>query len=142
MKNIKSYKLFESNIDNLTIVDILQEITDIGYKIELKTLYNSENLEGNIIDIVIWNRPNYTFVDEIIDTLQRLIDYLKDKGYVLTRDSLLYYNNLTINIPDESRKREDYVVKRWGTTSIEWEWIEDSGKFGIWDDIEIKFYYR
>jgi hypothetical protein len=137
MNRIKSYKLFESNfIDTISIIDILQEIMDIGYNVQVQNGWDSQVSEYNHVKVFIRKRPDYNYVDEIKETIDRLINFLGNNNYELTKDSKLYYNNLMLPIRDT---KEEMVVRRWGLESIEFEWQEDIRKYGIWNDIELYF---
>ena len=102
MKYLK--RIFESNImlDTNTIGDILQEITDLGYLSTVNTSWRSDD-KGNSITIFINGKMDYlTFVngkkrikkeapciypDEVIEVVERLIDFLDSEKYTLQGDS-------------------------------------------------------
>lgn len=92
---MKYLKLFEASrlmIDTNTLGDILQEITDLRYVSVVDSAWWSDD-RGNSISICIYGKEeydkqfgcdtNYIYVDEVMDVIDRLIDFLASEKYVL-----------------------------------------------------------
>jgi len=120
MKYLNSYKLFESKsmLDSNIISDIMVDIIDLGYNCHVETDWWSE--EGrNGINICIYGIDEYDkkigcdvgyiYPDDVLETIERLVDYLKSEGYDL----------------DEIGKKEVELIKNCGTGSklhLDREW--------------------
>lgn len=93
MKYLK--KIFEGKtmLDTNNLGDILQEITDLGYLSNVQSHWWSDD-RGNDIRITIYGKSEYdkkfdcdvTYIypDDIIEVVERLIDYLGTEGYTLS----------------------------------------------------------
>lgn len=105
MKYLK--KIFEANemLDTNILGDILQEITDLGYLSHVESSWWSDDRHGNGISICIYGKDEYDknfncnvayiYPDEIIEVVERLVDFLNGEGYKL----------------EESSKKEIEVIK-------------------------------
>ena len=93
MKHIKRYKIFEGNfmLDTNILDDILQEITDLGYLSHVNSSWWSANDRSNGISVCIYGKDEYDkiigcevayiYPDEVMEVIERLIDFLGSKGY-------------------------------------------------------------
>lgn len=104
MKYLK--KLFEANqmLDTNILGDILQEITDLGYLSHVESSWWSDD-RGNGISICIYGKDEwdkefgcnvaYVYPDEVMEVVERLVEFLNGEGYTL----------------EESSKKEIEVIK-------------------------------
>jgi hypothetical protein len=104
MKYLK--KIFESNLmlDTNILGDILQEITDLGYLSHVESGWWSDD-RGNDISVCIYGKDEYDkqfdcdvayiYPDEVMEVVDRLVDYLASEKYIL----------------DESCKKEIEIIK-------------------------------
>lgn len=132
MKHLK--RIFEEKtmIDTNNLGDILLEITDLGYLSHVKSSWWSQDDSGNSISICIYGKDEYDkkfncevayiYPDEVIEVIERLIDYLELEGYSVSLDN----------------KKEVEAIKKRPTTKT-----KDELKIGIsknnsvtlrWDD--------
>jgi len=93
MKHLK--RIFEGKtmLDTNNLGDILQEITDLGYLSNVQSHWWSDD-RGNDIRITIYGKSEYDkkfdcdvayiYPDDIIEVVERLIDYLGTEGYTLS----------------------------------------------------------
>ena len=96
MKYLK--KIFEANtmLDTNTLGDILQEITDLGYLSHVESSWWSDD-RGNGISICIYGKDeydkafgcnvSYIYPNEVMDVMERLVDFLNSEGYNLEESS-------------------------------------------------------
>lgn len=96
MKYLK--KIFESNLmlDTNILGDILQEITDLGYLSHVDSSWWSDD-RGNSISITIYGKSeydkelncevDYIYPDDVMEVIERLIDFLGSEGYTLGESS-------------------------------------------------------
>ena len=96
MKYLK--KIFESNqmLDTNTLGDILQEITDLGYLSHVESSWWSDD-RGNGISICIYGKDewdkefgcnvSYVYPDEVMEVVERLVEFLNGEGYTLEESS-------------------------------------------------------
>jgi hypothetical protein len=92
MKYLK--KIFESNLmlDTNILGDILQEITDLGYRSHVDSSWWSDD-RGNSIRITIYGKSeydkqfncevDYIYPDDVMEVVERLVDFLGSEGYKL-----------------------------------------------------------
>ena len=92
MKYLK--RIFESkkSLNTNILGDILLEITDLGYRSHIENNWWSDD-RGNSIRITIYGKDeydkefncdvSYIYPDEIIETVDRLIDFLGSEDYYL-----------------------------------------------------------
>ena len=104
MKYLK--KIFESNLmlDTNILGDILQEITDLGYRSHVDSSWWSDD-RGNSIRITIYGKSeydkqfncevDYIYPDDVMEVVERLVDFLGSEGYT----------------PYEKDKKEIEVIK-------------------------------
>ena len=104
MKYLK--KIFENNLmlDTNILGDILQEITDLGYLSHVNSSWWSDD-RGNGISVCIYGKNEYDkqfncevayiYPDEVMEVVERLIDFLGSEGYT----------------PYEKDKKEIEVIK-------------------------------
>ena len=90
MKYLK--KIFENNLmlDTNILGDILQEITDLGYLSHVNSSWWSDD-RGNGISVCIYGKNEYDkqfncevayiYPDEVMEVIERLIDFLGSEGY-------------------------------------------------------------
>jgi hypothetical protein len=90
MKYLK--KIFENNLmlDTNILGDILQEITDLGYLSHVNSSWWSDD-RGNGISVCIYGKNeydkiigcevDYIYPDEVMEVIERLIDFLGSEGY-------------------------------------------------------------
>lgn len=90
MKYLK--KIFENNLmlDTNILGDILQEITDLGYLSHVNSSWWSDD-RGNGISVCIYGKDEYDkiigckvgyiYPDEVMEVIERLIDFLGSEGY-------------------------------------------------------------
>jgi tRNA/tmRNA/rRNA uracil-C5-methylase (TrmA/RlmC/RlmD family) len=91
MKYLK--KIFENNLmlDTNILGDILQEITDLGYLSHVNSSWWSANDRSNGISVCIYGKDEYDkiigcevayiYPDEVMEVIERLIDFLGSEGY-------------------------------------------------------------
>ena len=96
MKYLK--KIFEDNsmLDTNILGDILQEITDLGYLSHVESSWWSDD-RGNGISICIYGKDEYDklfncnvayiYPDEVVEVMERLVDFLNSEGYTLEATS-------------------------------------------------------
>ncbi len=131
MKHIKSYKIFESNfmLDTNILGDILQEITDLGYLSHVESRWWSDD-RGNSIRIIIYGKDEYDkkfncnvayiYPDEVIEVIERLVEFLSSENYSLEENSKkaieVIKNRPTEKTNDEiktSTSKLSQVTMRW-----------------------------
>ena len=90
MKYLK--KIFENNLmlDTNILGDILQEITDLGYLSHVNSSWWSDD-RSNGISVCIYGKDEYDkqfncevgyiYPDEVMEVIERLIDFLGSEGY-------------------------------------------------------------
>ena len=90
MKYLK--KIFENNLmlDTNILGDILQEITDLGYLSHVNSSWWSDD-RSNGISVCIYGKNEYDkqfncevgyiYPDEVMEVIERLIDFLGSEGY-------------------------------------------------------------
>ena len=85
MKWIKTYKLFESNTDDViqTVKDILLPISDMGYEISVdEGIYYKQFSDSElVIRVVTYVDKPLLITDEVKDEFIRMKDYLNSEGY-------------------------------------------------------------
>jgi len=130
MKHLK--RIFEGKtmIDTNNLGDILQEITDLGYKSHVGSSWWSQDDRGNSIRICIYGKDEYDkqfncdvayiYPDEVIEVIERLIDYLGSEGYSLSLDNKKEVESIkerpTIKTKDElkiSISKNNALTLRW-----------------------------
>ena len=96
MKYLK--KIFEANemLDTNILGDILQEVTDLGYLSHVESSWWSDDTT-NGISICIYGKNEhdkdfncdvaYIYPDEIMEVVERLVDFLNGEGYNLEESS-------------------------------------------------------
>jgi len=98
MKYLKSYSSITESIASQILPDlddILLELTDLGYEYMVETRNFSGKDKPSLISITIYNTPSVSkdwvvILDsdkDVIDTLERLVDYLSTDKYRLEEDS-------------------------------------------------------
>jgi hypothetical protein len=126
VKYLKNYRIFESKEDSIKIdiTDMSLDITDLGYKVDIK--FDSEFLDLGTLKLVIniytedsptsreslYSRNRwFTFNSDIKDFVLRVYQYMRELGW---------YSNLSINStilhkkkfyirPDERMRTEDII---------------------------------
>ena len=141
MRYLKTYQLFESSemLDTNIISDLLQEITDMGYRSHVETSWWSDDNKSNKIEITIYGKTEYVknigkehmdceidfvYPGEVMDTVDRLVSYLKSEGYSLYDEYEKILNHI--------RKRESMVPAKSPRKKIKIS--EYSVLEFIWDD--------
>ena len=84
MKYLK--KIFENNkvIDTNILGDILLEITDLGYLSHIESSWWSDDRSSSIVLTLYGKNRTYDiYPDEIIDAIERLVEFLDGEGYTL-----------------------------------------------------------
>lgn len=132
MKYLK--KIFEgkSMLDTNNLGDILQEITDLGYLSHVTSSWWSSDDRGNDIRITIYGKSeydkkfdcnvDYIYPDEVMEVVERLIDYLGTEGYS----------------PDDKSKKSLEVLRNKPTSKTKNEIKITTGQYSQntlrWDD--------
>jgi len=130
MKHLK--RIFEGKtmIDTNNLGDILQEITDLGYLSHVESSWWSKDDVRNSIGICIYGKDEYDkkfncevayiYPDEVIEVIERLIDYLGSEGYSLSLDNKKEVESIkerpTIKTKDElkiSISKNNALTLRW-----------------------------
>ena len=111
MKWIKTYKLFESNTDDviLNVKDILLPISDMGYEISVdEGIYYKQFSDSElVIRVVTYVDKPLLITDEVKDEFIRMKDYLQSEGY--NSIEAHYYLQVPFN----------YTVSKSGGKSVE-----------------------
>jgi hypothetical protein len=134
MKHLK--RIFEGKtmIDTNNLGDILQEITDIGYLSHVESSWWSQDDRGNSISICIYGKEEfdkqfncevaYIYPDDVIEVVERLIDYLGSEGYSVSLDNKKEVEAIkerpTTKTKDElkiSISKNNSVTLRWDETN-------------------------
>ena len=131
MKYLK--KIFEgkSMLDTNNLGDILQEITDLGYLSNVKTVWWSDDDRGNDISICIYGKYEYDkqfgcevayiYPDDIIEVIERLIRYLGDEGYSLDTNHKKEIEVIK-NRPTEKTKDEIKIsISKYIELTLRWD---------------------
>ena len=86
MKYLK--KIFENNkvIDTNILGDILLEISDLGYLSHINNSWWSDDRPSSITLTLYGKNQTYIFPDEIMDAVERIVEFLDGEGYVLFDD--------------------------------------------------------
>ena len=97
MKYLKTYKLFESNDDDLNFVmDILLDISDDDISVKVSDLNQSTNSPIKKISILIGDDDEFSeiFFDisKYIENLELINNYLTGEGYSLENSYFLYFD--------------------------------------------------
>jgi hypothetical protein len=122
MKYLK--KIFESDkvIDTNILGDILLEITDLGYLSHIENSWWSDDRSSSIVLTLYGkNQTSSIYPDEIMDAIERLIDFLDGEGYRLFGDG---ENILEIikNRPTEQRNKIlEIPVGRYNKVNMKWD---------------------
>jgi len=130
MKYLK--KIFESNLmlDTNILGDILQEITDLGYLSHVDSSWWSDD-RGNSIRITIYGKSeydkqfncevDYIYPDDIMEVIERLIDYLGTEGYSLSIDDKKEIESIkerpTIKTKDELK----ISISKYNALTLRWD---------------------
>ena len=98
MKYLKTYKLFESNDDDLNFVmDILLDISDDDISVKVSDLNQSTNSPIKKISILIGDDEDelseiFFDISKYIETLELTNNYLTGEGYSLENSHFLYFD--------------------------------------------------
>jgi hypothetical protein len=90
MKHLRKFNESDNTmLDSNNIGDILLDIIDIGYRCHVTTNWWDDG-DNNIV-VVIYGieefdkrfdcNVDYIYIDQVIETIDRLFDYLKSEGY-------------------------------------------------------------
>lgn len=92
MKYLKKYKLFESYFNEAIINelnDILLELTDLGYFVDLTEMKGSGVLNPDKIRVFIGGIAKSNFVyDDVKEVFERMTDYMESEDFTIL--NLLY----------------------------------------------------
>ena len=112
-------------LDTNLLGDILQEITDLGYLSHVESSWWSDD-RGNGINICIYGKYEYDknigcevayiYTDEVMEVVERLVDFLSSEGYRPEETTINKINGLK-NKPTTKTKSEIKVPT--GTSSQE-----------------------
>jgi len=119
-------------LDTNNLGDILQEITDLGYLSHVTSSWWSSDDRGNDIRITIYGKSeydkkfdcnvDYIYPDEVMEVVERLIDYLGTEGYS----------------PDDKSKKSLEVLRNKPTSKTKNEIKITTGQYSQntlrWDD--------
>ena len=87
MKYLKKYKLFESSfnediIDELN--DILLELSDLGYFVDLREIKGTGVLNPDKIKVFIGGIADSNFAyDDVKEVFERMTDYMESEGFTI-----------------------------------------------------------
>ena len=89
MKNLLSFKLFESGLNDVVkdIKDILLPIEDLGYAIQVTSkhfpsLQGKKEVRREVIKIdITWGQRKSDINVDIVDTLHQLLSYARSEGF-------------------------------------------------------------
>ena len=83
MKYLKEFN--ESNILDIDIInDILLDVSDEGYESKVRsTNVKTGGIFSKQIEIEIFNREKENFYEDVIETVERLKDYIESENYIL-----------------------------------------------------------
>lgn len=95
MKHLKSYKIFESNKEDIVsdLRDICLELEDIGF------LFNfNQDSNENTIEYIIHKKDStrFTFSDDVTEAVDRIYQYMRELGW---------YSHLSYNLGGGLRKK-------------------------------------
>jgi len=131
MKHLKRIFEGKSMIDTNNLGDILQEITDIGYLSHVESSWWSQDDRRNSIRICIYGKSeydkqfncevDYIYPDDIMEVIERLIDYLGTEGYSLSIDDKKEIESIkerpTIKTKDELK----ISISKYNALTLRWD---------------------
>ena len=87
MKYLKKYKLFESYFNEDIIAelnDILLELSDLGYFVDLREIKGTNHLNPDKIRVFIGGiaKSNFTY-DEVKEVFERMTDYMESEDFTI-----------------------------------------------------------
>ena len=105
MKNLLSFKLFESNLNSVVkdIKDILLPIEDLGYTVQVSSkhftsIQGKREVKREVIKIDVTHRSVTASAEvniDIVDTLHQLLSYARSEGFKCDDAD---YSDIKINI--------------------------------------------
>jgi len=129
MKHLKSYKIFESNKEDIVsnLRDICLELEDIGFKFHL-----NKDSEENIIEFVIYSEDKhpsnkFTFTDDLSEVVDRIYQFMRELGW---------YSHLWYNLGG-SIKKKFYIRPDGRMRNQDFAWMDEN-----WPSVyAIEFYW-
>ena len=130
MKYLK--KIFEGKtmLDTNNLGDILQEITDLGYSSNVQSHWWSDD-RGNDIRIIIYGKSeydkkfdcnvDYIYPDDIIEVVERLIDYLGTEGYTLSPEHSKEIKAIKERPTQKTKAELKISISRYIELTLKWD---------------------
>jgi hypothetical protein len=144
MKYLK--KIFESSIlDINNLSDILQELTDLEYKSHLGFDWWSSG--ENSIEVVIYGKKeydekfdcevSYIYTDEIIDVLERLINFLRTEDFI--PDELTIKKINTLKAKPIKKTKYEIIIQTGPSSQQTFRWDERTQKYKLAYNLSLYF---
>ena len=131
MKHLK--RIFEGKtmIDTNNLGDILQEITDLGYLSHVESSWWSQDDRKNSIGICIYGKNeydkqfncevDYIYPDEVIEVIERLIDYLELEGYSLGVDDKKELESIKERPTTKTKDELKISISKYNAVTLRWD---------------------
>jgi hypothetical protein len=133
---MKYLKMFENHsmLDTNILGDILQEITDLGYLSHVDSSWWSDD-RSNGIKVTIYGKyeydkqfncevpreNSYIYPDEVMDVIERLIDFLSSEKYKLEQDCKKSLDVIR-NKPTEKNKNDiEIKISKYRKVEMRWD---------------------
>jgi hypothetical protein len=132
MEHLKPYKIFESSLmlDTNILGDILQEITDLGYLSYVESLWWSDD-RGNSIRITIYGKDEfdkkfncnvaYIYPDEVIEVMERLVEFLSSENYSLEEGSRKSIDVIKNRPTDKTKDEIEVPTSKLSQVTMRWD---------------------
>jgi hypothetical protein len=132
MEHLKPYKIFESNLmlDTNILGDILKEITDLGYLSYVESNWWSDD-RGNSIKIIIYGKDEfdkkfncnvaYIYPDEVIEVMERLVEFLSSENYSLEEGSRKSIDVIKNRPTDKTKDEIEVQTSRLSQVTMRWD---------------------
>lgn len=132
MEHLKPYKIFESNLmlDTNILGDILKEITDLGYLSYVESNWWSDD-RGNSIKIIIYGKDEfdkkfncnvaYIYPDEVIEVMERLVEFLSSENYLLEEGSRKSIDVIKNRPTDKTKNEIEVQTSKLSQVTMRWD---------------------
>lgn len=146
MKYLKTFNESKSMIDTNILGDILQELTDLGYLSHVESSWWSDD-RSNGISICIYGKDEYDknigcdvayiYPDEVMESVERIVDFLKSEGYEAEDYSKKAIEGIK-NRPVEKKKTE-FNVTTSRTSQVTFRWDNKISGYKICYSLSLYF---
>ncbi len=147
MRHIRKFNESNLMLDTNIIGDILEDITDLNYLSQVESSWWSDK-SGNTINIYIFGKEEYNkssrgndryiYIDEILEVIERLVDFLKNEGYrqeEITKKSI----ETLKSIPTEKTKSEIIFGRSNKTNGMSFRWDEVTNSYKLCHSLNLYF---